>query len=154
MHHPQTCCCICSQSQTRCTVSECARRQSFLPNTCQTWPSTTTHPNTHQKHNNSRHCQQHHETTTIMFNGIATLLVTLVGKTQRYFKFYYQPGLENLGDYPSKHHTAEVHQHVRPYYVHMDNPPLYFHEPWNQTLVEGVLKSLEILTPRSPHYQA
>jgi hypothetical protein len=47
----------------------------------------------------------------------------LDGETQKYFKFYYQPGLENLGDYPSKHHTADIHQHVRPYYVHMDNSP-------------------------------
>ena len=47
----------------------------------------------------------------------------LDGATQQYFKFYYQPGLENLGDYPSKHHTADIHQHVRPYYVHMDNSP-------------------------------
>jgi hypothetical protein len=47
----------------------------------------------------------------------------LDGETQQYFKFYYHPGLENLGDYPSKHHTADIHQHVRPYYVHMDNSP-------------------------------
>jgi hypothetical protein len=47
----------------------------------------------------------------------------LDGETQQYFKFYCQPGLENLGDYPSKHHTADIHQHVRPYYVHMDNSP-------------------------------
>jgi hypothetical protein len=47
----------------------------------------------------------------------------LDGKTQQYFKFYYKPGLENLGDYPSKHHTADIYQHVRPYYVHMDNSP-------------------------------
>jgi len=32
----------------------------------------------------------------------------LDGETQQYFKFYYQPGLENLGDYPSKHHTADI----------------------------------------------
>jgi hypothetical protein len=47
----------------------------------------------------------------------------LDGKTQRYFKFYYQPGLKNLGNYPSKHHTANIHQHIRPYYVHMNNSP-------------------------------
>ncbi len=47
----------------------------------------------------------------------------LDGETQQYFKFYYQPGLENLGDYPSKHHTADIHQHVRPYYVQLDNSP-------------------------------
>jgi len=34
----------------------------------------------------------------------------LDGETQQYFKFYYQPSLENLGDYPSKHHTADIHQ--------------------------------------------
>jgi hypothetical protein len=45
----------------------------------------------------------------------------LGGKMQQYFKFYYQPGLKNLGNYPSKHHTAHMHQHVRPYYVHMNS---------------------------------
>ncbi len=43
-------------------------------------------------------------------------------KMQQYFKFYYQPGFKNLGNYPSKHDTANIHQHVRPYYVHMNNP--------------------------------
>jgi hypothetical protein len=47
----------------------------------------------------------------------------LDGETQQYFKFYNQPGLENLADYPSKHHTANIHQHVRPYNAHMDNSP-------------------------------
>jgi hypothetical protein len=45
----------------------------------------------------------------------------LDGKVQKLFCFYYQPGQENLGDYPSKHHSADIHQHVRPYYVHMNN---------------------------------
>jgi hypothetical protein len=49
----------------------------------------------------------------------------LDGKTQKYFKFHYQPGQENLGDYPSKHHTANIHQHVRPYYVHTDKSPTH-----------------------------
>jgi hypothetical protein len=47
----------------------------------------------------------------------------LDGKMQRYFKFNYQSGFKNLGNYPSKHHTANIHQHVRPYYVHMNNSP-------------------------------
>jgi hypothetical protein len=47
----------------------------------------------------------------------------LDGKTQKYFKFYYQPRQENLSDYPSEHHTANIHQHVRPYYVHTDTSP-------------------------------
>jgi hypothetical protein len=33
-------------------------------------------------------------------------------KTQKYFKFHYQPRQENIGNYPSKHHTANIHQHV------------------------------------------
>jgi hypothetical protein len=37
-------------------------------------------------------------------------------------------GQENLGDYPSKHHTANIHQHVRPYYVHTDKSPTLL--PW------------------------
>ena len=51
------------------------------------------------------------------------------GKTQKYFKFYYMPRQENLGDYPSKHHMADIHQHVQPCYVHTEtsyNPPTGF----------------------------
>ena len=44
-------------------------------------------------------------------------------EAQDIFEFHYHPGLENLGDYPSKHHSAHVHQHVRPYYVHEANSP-------------------------------
>jgi hypothetical protein len=47
----------------------------------------------------------------------------LDGKTQKYLKIYYQPGQENLGDYPTKHHTADIHQYFRPYYVHTDKSP-------------------------------
>jgi hypothetical protein len=42
---------------------------------------------------------------------------------QKLFRFHYQPGQENLGDYPSKHHSADIHQHVQPYYVHMNTSP-------------------------------
>ena len=45
-------------------------------------------------------------------------------EAQSLFTFHQHPGQENLGDYPSKHHTADTHRHVRPYYVHMDNSPL------------------------------
>jgi hypothetical protein len=47
----------------------------------------------------------------------------LDGKVQNLFCFYYQPDQENLGDYPSKHCSADIHQHVRPYYVHMNYSP-------------------------------
>jgi hypothetical protein len=52
----------------------------------------------------------------------------LDGKTQQYFKIYYQPGQENLGNYPSKHHTADIHKHVWPYYVHTNKSPALL--PW------------------------
>ena len=44
-------------------------------------------------------------------------------EAQKMFKFLYQPGAENLADYPSKAHTGASHQHVRPYYLHQDNSP-------------------------------
>ena len=36
---------------------------------------------------------------------------------QQYFKFYYQPGQENLADYPTKHRTSAIHHNVQPYYI-------------------------------------
>ncbi len=77
----------------------------------------------------------------------------LDSKTQKYFKLYYQPGQENLGIYPSKHHTANIHQHVRPYYVHTDKSPLLLPRAIKPSIFEGVLKSWGIPTPRNPHYQ-
>ena len=44
-------------------------------------------------------------------------------QAQKNFKFSYQPGQENMGDYPTKHPTAAIHQHVRPYYLHLPNSP-------------------------------
>ncbi|KAL7528601.1 hypothetical protein ACHAXR_002526 [Thalassiosira sp. AJA248-18] len=35
-------------------------------------------------------------------------------ETQRYFKFYYQPGQENMGNFPSKQHTVKICIHTRP----------------------------------------
>ena len=49
----------------------------------------------------------------------------LDGEAQRSFSFYYQPGQENLGDYPSKLHNGDIHQHVRPYYLHEANSPTH-----------------------------
>ena len=44
---------------------------------------------------------------------------------QKNFDFQHHPGQENLADYPSKHHTGKGHQHVRPYYLHTEESPLY-----------------------------
>jgi hypothetical protein len=49
----------------------------------------------------------------------------LDGEAQQLFRFYYQSRQENLGNYPSKHHTADIHQQVCPYYVHMHNSPKF-----------------------------
>ncbi len=46
-------------------------------------------------------------------------------EAQRMFDFIYQSGQENLGDYPTKLHSGEHHQHVRPHYVHMPNSPAF-----------------------------
>ncbi len=35
---------------------------------------------------------------------------------------------KSLGTYPSKHHFADIHQYVCPYYVHMDISPAFI--PW------------------------
>jgi hypothetical protein len=47
----------------------------------------------------------------------------LDGEVQKPFHFYYQPGQENLGGYPSKHHSADIHQHACPYW---SNPKTNF----------------------------
>ena len=41
----------------------------------------------------------------------------------KYFRVRWAPGLKNLADYFTKHHTAAHHLKVRPYYVHMSNLP-------------------------------
>jgi hypothetical protein len=66
----------------------------------------------------------------------------LDGKTQKYFKFHYQPGQENLGDYPSKHQTADIHQHVRPYYVHTDKSPLLLPRAIKPSIRQGCAEIL------------
>ena len=42
---------------------------------------------------------------------------------QGYFKVVWVPGLENLGDYPTKHHNAKHHKRVRPFYFHEKKQP-------------------------------
>jgi hypothetical protein len=66
----------------------------------------------------------------------------LDGKTQQYFKFYYQPGQENLGNYPSKHHTADIHKHVRPYYVHTNESPALLPRALKPSIWQGCAEIL------------
>jgi hypothetical protein len=75
----------------------------------------------------------------------------LDSEMQQYFKLYYQPGLKNLGNYPSKHHTADIHQHVRPYYVHMNNSPTLLPRAMKSSTCRGCAEILgDPYSKRSP----
>ena len=39
------------------------------------------------------------------------------------YRIVWEPGLENLADYFTKHFAAAHHRNVRPFYVHMHNSP-------------------------------
>lgn len=65
----------------------------------------------------------------------------LDGSVQKLFDFQYHPGLENLADYPSKHHTGSHHMEVRPYYVHMPNSPRYLVRAAKPSVRRGCVKS-------------
>ena len=63
-------------------------------------------------------------------------------EAQRMFNFFYQPGQENLGDYPSKHHSGDIHRHVRPYYVHVSNSPRFLPRAFKPSSRRGCAKIL------------
>ena len=63
-------------------------------------------------------------------------------QAQKYFKFSYQPGKENMGDYLTKHHTAAIHQHVRPYYLQMSNYPTTLLGATNPSVRRGCAETL------------
>ena len=83
----------------------------------------------------------------------------LDGKVQKLFSFYYQPCQENFGDYPSKHHPADIHQHVRPYYAHMNNSPTVLPRAAKPSSWQGCAETLadpykgKTPLPRVPNYQ-
>ena len=78
---------------------------------------------------------------------------------QQYFKFYYQPGLGNLADYPSKHHLWQIHQHVRPYYLQIPNSPTEHLRVDKLSLRRGCVGILgdpylrQVPLPRIPNYR-
>jgi hypothetical protein len=75
----------------------------------------------------------------------------LDGKTQQYFKFYYQPSLKNLGGHPSKHHAANIYQHVRPHYVHMNNFPTLLPRAMKPSTHQGCAEILgDLYSKKSP----
>ena len=79
---------------------------------------------------------------------------------QKYFKFAYQPGQENMVDYPKKYHMAAIHQHVRPYYLHMSNSPTTFLRTTKPSARRGCAETLgypyhkQVPLPSIPAYRA
>ena len=55
------------------------------------------------------------------------------------FNVQYHPGLECLGDYPSKHHSTAHHQNFRSIYLHTKESPLFYQEHRSPVILEGVL---------------
>jgi hypothetical protein len=85
-----------------------------------TWTPAATYPLSHQQH------------YTVGNNTIKQLRLWAIemqyywlldAKVQKLIRFHYQLGQEKLGDYPSKYHSANIHQHVCQYNVHMNNSP-------------------------------
>ncbi len=68
----------------------------------------------------------------------------LNSKVQKLFCFHYQPGKENLGDYPLKHHSANIHQHACPYYdyVRMNNSPTVLSQAAKPSSRQGCVETL------------
>jgi hypothetical protein len=66
----------------------------------------------------------------------------LDGEVQKLFCFYYQPGQKNLGNYPSKQHSADIHQHVCPCYVHMNNSPTVLPQAAKPSSWQGCAETL------------
>ncbi len=46
---------------------------------------------------------------------------------QDMYDLSWHPGQENLADYQSKHHIGSHHVAVRPWYLHIENSPEFYH---------------------------
>jgi len=57
--------------------------------------------------------------------------------------FIYAPGQEILADYPTKHHTADIHQHVLPYYLQQANSPVQLKRTSKSSARQGYVETLE-----------
>jgi len=61
---------------------------------------------------------------------------------QQNFTFIYTPCQENLADYPTKHHTADIHPHVPPYYLQQANSPVQLIRAVTSSARRGCVKTL------------
>jgi len=57
--------------------------------------------------------------------------------THQHVRVLWYPGLENLGDYVTKHHGAKHHQHARPYYTHQSNSPRHLTRALSPSALRG-----------------
>ena len=79
---------------------------------------------------------------------------------QKYLDIYHQPGQENLGDYPTKHHTGKFTQHVLPYYIHESTSPTLLPRAMMHSVRRGCSEILndpyrgQVPLPRIPNNQA
>jgi hypothetical protein len=79
---------------------------------------------------------------------------------QAMYKLSWHPGLENLADYQSKHHMGSYHVAVRPYYLHMENPPRFLPPATRPSTLKGCVGTLEggyvrnVPLPRIPQRQS
>ena len=79
---------------------------------------------------------------------------------QKYPDISHQPGQENIGNYPTKHHTGTVTQHVRPYYIHESTSPTLLPREMMPSARRGCAEILgdtylrQVPLPRIPNNQA
>ncbi len=72
----------------------------------------------------------------------------------------WHPGMENLADYQSKHHTGAHHRAVRPYYLHQENSPRILPRATRHSTLKGCVGTLEngyvrnVPLPRIPQIQS
>ncbi len=79
---------------------------------------------------------------------------------QKMYSFKWQPGMENLADYQSKHHPGAHHTAVRPYYLHKKNSPLELPRAIRPSTLKGCVRTLKdgyvcnVPLPRVPQIQS
>jgi hypothetical protein len=79
---------------------------------------------------------------------------------QEMYDITWHPGMENLADYQSKHHTGAHHKAVRPYYLHQENSPRILPRAMRHSTLKGCVGTLEngyvrnVPLPRIPQIQS
>ena len=76
----------------------------------------------------------------------------LCQEAQRMFDVSHHPGAKNLGNYPSKAHSAPVCCHVWPYYIHMPNSPLVLPCALSPSSQQGCAETLGGPTSVDSHF--